>query len=65
MKNRIVMTPMGAYFGEQNGEMSYCNVATVLKMIDRINDYPDNLEGKKLRKALSFKAFRSFMYIPM
>ena len=24
------------------------NVATVLKMIDRINDYPDNLEGKKV-----------------
>ena len=30
-----------------------------------ISKIPDNLEGKKLRTALSFKAFRSFMYIPM
>lgn len=26
MKNRIVMTPMGTNFGEQNGEMSFLHI---------------------------------------
>lgn len=29
LKNRIVMTPMGTNYGEQNGEMSFCTSTTM------------------------------------